>query len=77
MSTATQSVYPTRRRPPAVDLVPDELPELGSTSELLIRAELHALQATEEALRTGLPGIRARGLDPDPGLVASTGPIPY
>jgi len=77
MSVAVQSVYPTRRRPTAVDQVPGDRPGPASTSELLCRAALHALQAADEALRPGLPGIRARGVDPHPEELAAVDGIPY
>lgn len=77
MSIAEISVSTSRGRPTAVDQVPGDRPGPASTSELLVRAELHALQATEEALRPGLPGIRARGLDPEVKLDFHGSGIPY
>jgi len=65
MSTVAESVYPTRRRPPAGDLVIDPQWRSVSVDQLLLGATLVALDATDRALDAGLPAIRARGIGPD------------
>lgn len=66
MSTATESVYPNRRRRPAAELVAGPFLLELSTEEARLLQTIRAVELVDQAIDHSLAAIRARGLDPDP-----------
>ncbi len=66
MSFAKQGVCPTRRRPPAGDLVTGPLYLDPYADSMMLWGTTRALDLVDQALDASLAAIRARGLDPDP-----------
>lgn len=71
MSTASESVYPNRRRRAIANQLFDPAWGPLSIEELMFLQTTRAVDLVDQATDHSLAAIRARGLDPDPDLVPS------